>query len=74
MPCDRAFAQIEEIKRKKKYLFVPDEWYDIVSSASINFTVVKVNQEMILDYKNHVTPFFKRIINNGVESFSFIIS
>jgi hypothetical protein len=34
MPCDWAFAQIEKFKERKGYVFVPEEWYDRVSSVS----------------------------------------
>jgi hypothetical protein len=34
MPCDRAFTQTEKIKGRKEYVFVQEEWYDIVSSIS----------------------------------------
>jgi hypothetical protein len=33
MPCDWAFARTEKIKWRKEYDFVPEEWYDIVSSG-----------------------------------------
>jgi hypothetical protein len=29
MPCDLAFAQIQKIKQRKDYVFVPEEWYDL---------------------------------------------
>jgi len=28
MPCDQPFAQIEKIKQRKNYVFVPEEWCD----------------------------------------------
>jgi hypothetical protein len=51
MPCDWAFAQIEKIKRRKEYVCVPEEWYDVVSSVSKKFSVVRVEQGMILYFK-----------------------
>lgn len=69
MPCDRAFAQIEKVKRRKEYVYVPEQWYDIVSSASKNFSVVRVQQEMLLDFKRTLQPFFKRVIRNTTDSF-----
>jgi hypothetical protein len=28
MPCDQPFVQIEKIKQRKEYVFVPEEWCD----------------------------------------------
>jgi hypothetical protein len=33
MPCDWAYTQTENIKWTEQYVFVPEEWYDIVSSV-----------------------------------------
>jgi hypothetical protein len=69
-PCDRAFAQIEKIKRRKENVFLPEEWYDIASSLSKEFAVVRVDQHMILDFKLHLQPFYKKIIKNETASFA----
>jgi hypothetical protein len=57
MPCDWVFAQIENIKRREEYVFVPEEWYDTVSSVSKKVPVVRVDQDMILNFKHHQQPF-----------------
>jgi hypothetical protein len=69
MPCDWAFAQTEKIKRRKEYVFVPGEWYDIVSFVLKKFSVVRVDQGTILDSKPHLQPFFKKMIKNNTASF-----
>jgi hypothetical protein len=51
MPCDWAFAQIEKIQRRKEYVFAPEEWYDVASSVWKKFSVVRRDQDMILDFK-----------------------
>ena len=40
LPCDRDFAQIEKLKRKKEYLFLPEEYYQMVQHASSSFEIV----------------------------------
>jgi hypothetical protein len=70
MPCDWEFAQTEKIKRRKEYVFVPEEWCDTVSSVSKKFSVVRADQDMILDFERHLQPFFKKIIKNKTASFT----
>jgi hypothetical protein len=70
MPCDWAFAQIENINWRKGYVFVPEEWYDVVSSVAKKFSVVRLEQGMILDFKPHLQPFFKKMIKNNAASFT----
>jgi hypothetical protein len=68
MPCDWEFAQTEKVKRRGECGFVPEEWYDIVSFVSKKFSVVRVDQDMILDFKQHLQPFFKKMIKNKMAS------
>jgi hypothetical protein len=70
MPCDWAFAQTEKIKLREEYVFVPEEWYDIVSSFLKKFSVVRVDQDMILYFKWHLQPFFQKMIKNKTPSFT----
>jgi hypothetical protein len=70
MPCNWAFATIVKIKWRREYVFIPEEWYDIVSSVSKKFSVVRVDQDMILDFKQHLQPFFKKMIKNKTASFT----
>ncbi len=67
LPCDRSFGNIEKLKRKKEILYLPHEWYNLVSSCSKKFTVVRVSRDMILDLNAHLMPHYKKTIKtNGV--------
>jgi hypothetical protein len=57
MPCDWACAQTEKIKQRKGYVFVPEEWHNIVSSVLKKFSVVRVDQDMTLDSKQDLQLF-----------------
>jgi hypothetical protein len=70
MPCDWAFSQTEKTKRRKEYVFVPEEWYDVVSPVLKKFSVVRVDKDMTFDSKQHLQPFFKKIIKNKTASFT----
>jgi hypothetical protein len=70
MPCDWAYAQIEKIKWREEYVFVPEEWYYIASSVLKKFSVVRVDQDVILDFKQHLQSFFKKMIKNKTTSFT----
>lgn len=69
LPCDRCFGQIEIQKRKKEYLFIPEEWLSMVSNTSKKFEVVRVTQDMVKDYKTALETYFKKVIKNNVETF-----
>lgn len=62
MPCDRDFALIEKIKRKRETVYDFDQWIDIVKASrpSNPFVVVKVNQNIFKDFKGHLGPMFKK--------------
>jgi hypothetical protein len=70
MPFGWAFAHTEKIKRRAGHVFVPEEWYHTVSSVSKKFSVVRVDQDMILDSKQHLQPFIKKMIKNETASFT----
>jgi hypothetical protein len=70
MPCVWAFAQTEKIIRREEYVSVPEEWHDIVLSVSKKFSVVRADQDMVLDFKQHLQQFFKKMIKNKTASFT----
>jgi hypothetical protein len=44
--CDQDFGQIELKKRRiKKSIYIPEHWYDLVSSTSKKFIVVKMEDK-----------------------------
>lgn len=45
MECDQDFGIIERAKSKHQYIFVPDDWTNIVAHASRKFTVVRMTSE-----------------------------
>lgn len=73
LPCDRSFALIEKAKRRKERVHTPDEWKDLVRTTSKKFTVINVNQDMIMDFATHLKPFFKTTFINK-EKIKFSIS
>jgi hypothetical protein len=50
MPCDHNFGIIEKEKRKLQYLFLPDEWADVIQRSSRNFRVYRMKQNDCLDF------------------------
>lgn len=60
LPCDRDFAQIEKKKRKKEILYLPEEWYSLVENCGKKFTVERVTQDMVFDFKTYLEPYFKK--------------
>lgn len=69
LPCDRCFGQIEIQKRKKEYVFIPEEWLSMVSNTSKKFEVVNVTQPIVKDYKTALEAYFKKNIKNNVGPF-----
>lgn len=58
LPCDRHFAIIEKMQRKREIVEAPSDWNKIISSK---FTVVELNRNMIKDFVNGLAePFFKK--------------
>lgn len=45
MECDRSFGLIEKRKRKFPQVFVPDNWSDVIRSASKRFRVHVMTKE-----------------------------
>ncbi|XP_072400529.1 uncharacterized protein [Diabrotica undecimpunctata] len=60
LPCDRSFALVEKEKRKKERVYLPEEWSRMIANTSKKFIVKTVKQDMILNYKEVLEPFFKK--------------
>ena len=58
LPCDRCFGIIEKKKKKFDRVFLPEEYMNIVKSASKNFHVVPVTQLMMFNYSDYLKEFF----------------
>nr|XP_022906720.1 uncharacterized protein LOC111418411 isoform X1 [Onthophagus taurus] len=48
MECDQHFGIIEKSKKKNQYIFVPDDWFNVVAHASRKFTVVRMAIESFM--------------------------
>lgn len=73
LPCDRSFGLIENEKRKKERVHVPEEWKDLVRKTAKRFRVVEVNQQMVIDFTNHFKAIFKTTFSSTDKS-KFLIS
>ena len=73
LPCDRDFASIELKKRRVETLYVPDQWIKIIESSRVTnpFTVVRVTQDMIIDFTSGLAPYFKKNLKNGRNALKF---
>lgn len=60
LPCDGDFGQIEKKKRQKELLYLPEEWYSLVELTGKKFTVERVTQDLIFDFKSFFDPYFKK--------------
>lgn len=62
LPCDRDFAKTESKKKKVERLYIPEHWMEVIRKTRKvkPFSVVPVTQSLVLDFKNHLTPFFKK--------------
>lgn len=60
LPCDRSFGLIEKEKRKKEIVYLPKGWRDLVKNTSKKFTVIEVNQNIILNFSEHFKMFMKK--------------
>lgn len=58
LPCDRHFAIIEKMQRKREIVESPSEWNSIISSK---FIVVELKRNMVKDFVSGLSePFFKK--------------
>lgn len=58
LPCDRSFGIIEQEKRKHEKIYLPKDYVEIIKKTSKNFKVITVTQDMFLNCKVHLQPFF----------------
>ncbi|XP_072032844.1 uncharacterized protein [Amphiura filiformis] len=56
LPCDRHFATIEKKKRKVESVDWFPQWIDMVEES---FEVVRVQQDLISDYRGHLQQFLR---------------
>lgn len=62
MECDQDFGLIEKVKRKTSFVFIPDDWMNIVAKSSKKFLVIKMTQN---DFKS-IAP-LNEIMKNNVQ-------
>lgn len=59
---DQDFCQIELKKRRiKESIYIPEHWYDLVSSTSKKFIVVKMEDKVFIDLES-LQPHFKKSV------------
>lgn len=67
LPCDRHFAIIEKMQRKRERVESPDDWNLIIGTK---FTVIEVNQNMVKDFVDGLSePYFKKNVTANREKF-----
>lgn len=52
MECDQDFGIIEKYKKRQQYVFVPNDWVNIVKAASEKFRVVRMRNESFKSIEN----------------------
>jgi hypothetical protein len=68
IPCDRDFGIIE--KRKLQYLFLPDEWADVIQRSQ-NLRVYRTKQTDFLDFTVFLERHQKRSVTENGEKVDF---
>lgn len=66
LPNDTDFSRIEKIKRTHETVYTPAAWIELVKEL---YDVVSVSTDMILDYKGHLSHFFKRNVTRNKHKF-----
>ncbi len=66
LPCDGHFATTERQKRRIESVDWYPEWIDLVEKS---FEVVRVQQDLISDHRNHLQQFFKKSVKRGQDSY-----
>ena len=66
LPCDRHFATIEKMKRRREKMEWCDDWINMVEEQ---FEVVRVTQDLIKDYRGHLAQYFKKATKRGTEKY-----
>lgn len=64
LPCDRDFGVVKRRIRKQDRVYLPEEYYELIekSSAKSLFSIKKVNNENILDFKKWWPKYYKKTI------------
>ena len=70
LPNDRDLGRTEVAKRKNERVYTPSQWMDIIRSARKRgpFNVIPVSQDLILNFSDHFTPFFKKVLNSSTKA------
>lgn len=56
LPCDRDFARLALLKKKQDTIYTAEQWFDVLrSDGPMNASWIEVSQEMIMDYKKHLS-------------------
>lgn len=61
LPCDRYFGVIEKKKKLIERIFLPQEYMNLVKSASKKFHVIPVTQDIMYNYVEHLKLFFNSL-------------
>lgn len=64
LPCDRCFGHIEKARRKIEKVFLPSEYEKLVTETNIKFNVVHVDQNMLFNFNDYLSPLTKKVITN----------
>lgn len=73
LPCDRAFGFIEKKKRKLERIFLPEQYANLITETCKKFSVIRVTQNMILNFAQHTNKLFKKnVTNRNKSSFSIL--
>lgn len=65
LPCDRSFGVVEKHIRKIERIFLPSEYVKHYKNSSLkHFVTIPVDQNMIYNFSEALSPYFKKIIIN----------
>lgn len=63
LPCDRCFSRIEKGRRKVEKVYLPENYEKLVlDTNSKKYNVIHVEQSMILNFIDYLTPLCKKIV------------
>lgn len=77
MPCDRAFGLVEKNLRKNDRIYIPTDYWRIITCTSKKFQVVPVFQNEIFKWVDHLKQFFPaapKIYNTSGRDKKFLIT
>lgn len=67
MPCDRDFAKLGRLKKKKERAAVPGEWVELFSERN---NVITFPEITFYDFTTHFAPFFKKAVKSQGDTFT----